>query len=165
MRLDRLVRDLLSFSKPLQPRLADVEMTALVREAVRSLRADAEAAHVALDVEDSSERFVRGDPDSIHIALVNVLQNAIQASPDGGKIRIAVGNGASEVNVVVDDEGAGVPNDAIDRMFEPFFTTRATGSGLGLAILDRIMKAHGGHVRVVNLPHRGARFELAFPAK
>lgn len=162
MRLDRLVRDLLSFSKPLQPQLVEVDLSALVRDAVRSLRADAAAARVELEVADRTESFVRGDADTIHVALVNVLQNAIQASPDGGKIRIALANGGAELRVRVDDEGDGVPTDAMKRVFEPFFTTRATGSGLGLAILDRIMKAHGGSVRVSNLPEKGARFELVF---
>lgn len=162
MRLDRLVRDLLSFSKRLEPKLADVEIAVLVREAVRSLRADAEGARVALSVDVAGDQLVRGDPDTIHIALVNVLQNAIQASPRGGVVRVTMADGASDVRVFVDDEGDGVPSHAIDRMFEPFFTTRATGSGLGLAILDRIMKAHGGQVKVTNLPDKGARFELVF---
>lgn len=162
MRLDRLVRDLLSFSKPMEPKLVDVDMGALVREAVRSLRMYAENARVELAVEPSSEQLVRCDPDSVHVALVNVVQNAIQSSPEGGAVRIAMASRGVEVSVVVEDAGDGVPNDAIERMFEPFFTTRATGSGLGLAILDRIMKAHGGTVRVANLPGKGARFELVF---
>ncbi len=162
MRLDRLVRDLLSFSKPLEPKVGDVEMAALVRDAVRSLRADAENARVMLSVEASGEQMVRGDPDTLHVALVNVLQNAIQASPNGGTVRVTMANGGSDVRVFVEDEGDGVPTHAIERMFEPFFTTRATGSGLGLAILDRIMKAHGGRVQVTNLPAKGARFELVF---
>jgi signal transduction histidine kinase len=161
-RLDRLVADLLSFSKPLEPRIVDVEMRTLVRHAVRSVRADAESANVELTVEEGPERSVRADPDSIQLALMNVLKNAIQASPAGGTVRVALAHAADGVHVTIDDEGAGVPANVIADIFKPFVTTRATGSGLGLAILDRVMRAHGGHVHVENLPERGARFELVF---
>lgn len=162
LRLDRLVADLLSFSKPLEPKVVDVEMTALVRQAVRSLRADADAANVELEVEDSPERIVRGDADSLLLAVLNVLKNAIQASPCGGKVRIALSDGSGAVRITIDDEGSGVPAGVLADIFKPFVTTRATGSGLGLAVLDRVMKAHGGYVRVENLPEGGARFELVF---
>lgn len=162
LRLDRLVADLLSFSKPLEPKVVDVEMNRLVRHAVRSVRADAEDANVKLVVEEGPERIVRADPDSIFVALMNVLKNAIQASPAGGTVRVALSNDDVGVHVTVDDEGAGVPANVIADIFKPFVTTRPTGSGLGLAILDRVMRAHGGHVRVENLPERGARFELVF---
>lgn len=162
LRLDRLVADLLSFSKPLEPKIEDVEMTGLVRQAARSLRADADAANVALAVEDGPERVVRGDPDSLLLAIVNVLKNAIQASPAGGTVRVSVSNGNTDVRITIDDEGSGIPADVLADIFKPFVTTRATGSGLGLAVLDRVMKTHGGHVRVENLPERGARFELVF---
>lgn len=162
LRLDRLVADLLSFSKPLEPKVVDVEMSGLARQAVRSLRADADAAKVELAIADGPERTVRGDPDTILLGLLNVVKNAIQASPQGGIVRVALSNGNDEVRVTIDDEGAGVPADVIADIFKPFVTTRATGSGLGLAVLDRVMKAHGGHVRVENLPEKGARFELVF---
>lgn len=139
-----------------------MEMNGLVRHAVRSVRADAEEAKVALAVEEGPERIVRADPDSILVALMNVLKNAIQASPAGGTVRVALSNDDDGVHVTVDDEGAGVPANVIADIFKPFVTTRATGSGLGLAILDRVMRAHGGHVRVENLPERGARFDLVF---
>jgi signal transduction histidine kinase len=162
LRLDRLVRDLLSFSKPLVPRVEDVEMCGLLRQAVRSVRAAADDAHVEISVDEGPEPTVRGDADSILVALVNVLHNAIQASPDGGTVRVALANGNSGVRVTVDDEGKGVPPGELERIFKPFVTTRATGSGLGLAILDRVMRAHGGRVQVKNLPEKGARFELIF---
>lgn len=165
LRLDRLVADLLSFSKPLDPKLVDVEMTGLVRHAVRALRGDAESANVQLSVDDGPERVVRGDPDSLLLALMNVLKNAIQASPRGGKVRIGLSRAADEsggVRVTIDDEGAGVSAEVLADIFKPFVTTRATGSGLGLAILDRVMRAHGGRVDVQNLPDGGARFELVF---
>lgn len=162
LRLDRLVADLLSFSKPLEPKLVDVELTGLVRHAVRLVRADADAAMISLSIDAGAERVVRGDPDSLLLALVNVVKNAIQASPRGGTVRVAVTNGDGDVRVRIDDEGSGVPPSVLADIFKPFVTTRATGSGLGLAVLDRVMKAHGGHVRVENLSERGARFELVF---
>jgi signal transduction histidine kinase len=162
LRLDRLVRDLLSFSKPLTPSFTAVDMSDLVRGAVRSLKADAEGAGVALAIRGDGAQLVRGDPDSILIAIVNVLRNAIESSPAGSTVRVGLTASGGELSVTVDDEGDGVPAGVTTQIFKPFFTTRATGSGLGLAILDRIMKAHGGRVHVHNLPTRGARFELVF---
>lgn len=164
VRLDRLVRDLLSFSKPLTPSFTAVHMTDLVRNAVRSLKADADAAGVVLAMHEEGEQLVRGDADSILMAIVNVLRNAIESSPRGSTVRVKLTASGSELCVTVDDEGEGVPPGVTAQIFKPFFTTRATGSGLGLAILDRIMKAHGGRVHVENLPTRGARFELIFVA-
>lgn len=165
LRLDRLVRDLLSFSKPLTPSFTAVHMTDLVRTAMRSLKADADAAGVALVMQDESDQLVRGDADSILMAIVNVLRNAIESSPRGSTVHVELTASGGELCVTVDDEGEGVPSGVTSQIFKPFFTTRATGSGLGLAILDRIMKAHGGRVQVHNLPTRGARFALFFVAQ
>jgi signal transduction histidine kinase len=164
LRLDRLVRDLLLFSKPLEPTFTEVQMSDLVRSAMRSLSADAAAASVEFAMEEGAEQLARGDADSIFMAIVNVLRNAIESSPKGGTVHVRMTSRGGELRIAIDDEGSGVPEDAAVHLFKPFFTTRATGSGLGLAILDRIMRAHGGHVRVSNLPSRGARFELVFVA-
>ncbi len=165
LRLDRLVRDLLSFSKPLTPRFTTVDMTDLLRNAMRSLKADADTAGVALAMQAEGERLVCGDADGILMAIVNVLRNAIESSPRGSTVHVGVTANGGELCVTVDDEGEGVPAGVATQIFKPFFTTRATGSGLGLAILDRIMRAHGGRVHVQNLPTRGARFELVFVAE
>lgn len=165
LRLDRLVRDLLSFSKPLTPSFTAVHMTDLVRNAMRVLKADADAAGVTLVVQEGSEQLVRGDADSILMAIVNVLRNAIESSPRGSTVHVDLTTRGGELCVTVDDEGEGLPAGVTAHIFKPFFTTRATGSGLGLAILDRIMKAHGGRIHVQNLPTRGARFELFFVAQ
>jgi signal transduction histidine kinase len=162
LRLDRLVRDLLSFSKPLTPSFTAVHMTDLVRNAMRSLKADADAAGVALVMQEESDQLVRGDADSILMAIVNVLRNAIESSPRGSTVHVELTASGGELCVTVDDEGEGVPAGVTAQIFKPFFTTRATGSGLGLAILDRIMRAHGGRIHVQNLPTRGARFALFF---
>jgi signal transduction histidine kinase len=160
-RLDRLVQDLLCFTRPLQPRLGAVELSEVIRGATAMLQPRAAEAQVRLEVEPGSSQELRADPDHLHMALSNVLQNAIEASPQGGCVRVNVVSRDGELSLCIDDEGSGVPAELITRVFEPFFTTRAQGSGLGLAITRLIMKAHGGDVRVSNLG-RGARFELVF---
>jgi len=161
-RLDRLVEDLLSFTRPLQPRLANVELTDLIRSVTALAEPRATAARVRLDVDPGPQQHLHADLDQLHMALGNVLQNAIEASPQGGCVRVQVNRFDGQLSLRIEDEGAGVPAELLDRVFEPFFTTRAQGSGLGLAITNRIMKAHGGEVRVSNLASRGARFELVF---
>ena len=161
-RLDRLVEDLLSFTRPLQPRLANVELTDLIRSVTALAEPRAAAARVHLEVDPGPQQELHADLDQLHMALGNVLQNAIEASPQDGCVRVQVNRLDGQLSLRVEDEGAGVPAELLDRVFEPFFTTRAQGSGLGLAITKRIMKAHGGEVRVSNLSSRGARFELVF---
>jgi len=164
-RLDRMVQDLLCYTRPLQPRLSSMELTQVIRNVAALAGPRAAEGRVRLEVELGPQHHLQGDLDHLHMALANVLQNAIEASPQGSCVRVEVHRGEGQVSVRVDDEGGGVPAGVIERVFEPFFTTRARGSGLGLAITQRIMKAHGGEVRVSNLARRGARFELVFGHK
>jgi signal transduction histidine kinase len=115
------------------------------------------------------------DPMLVHRALVNVVRNAVQAMREGGgvcELRVGVerralpdsaGSPRSYTAVTVRDSGPGIPAGVMERMFNPFFTTRATGTGLGLAIVHRIMDAHGGRVLVRNAEGGGAIVELLLP--
>jgi len=106
-------------------------------------------------------------------ALVNLVRNAVEAMEGRGRLcvgaRVAIeldGSGAERGWAVlsVRDSGPGIPPDVVERMFNPFFTTRATGTGLGLAIVHRILDAHAGRVEVVSREGDGATVELWFPA-
>jgi signal transduction histidine kinase len=95
---------------------------------------------------------------------MNLVLNAIQATPHGGSVRVVAGVEAGAVCLCVDDSGPGVPPNARDRIFEPFFTTKDSGTGLGLPLVHSIVQQHGGTIVVEASPAGGARFHIRLPA-
>lgn len=105
------------------------------------------------------------DPAQLKQVFVNIVTNAIQAMPGGGAIRIALRNGGGDIlECVVEDTGPGFADAALDRAFDPFFTTRPNGTGLGLAIAHKIMNQHRATIEASNRSEGGARLALRFPA-
>ncbi len=173
--LNAIVGDVLSFAREIRPRLREVEVSLLLDRVV-SLHAPAiAAAKVALVREDHRQPALVAcvDPDLIVQALLNLVRNAVDAMMIAGG---TVGGGADEVRqltldarhdesqlvLIVRDNGPGIAEQDIDRIFNPFFTTRSTGTGLGLPIVHRIVDVHGGTISVYN--DSGAVFEMRLPA-
>ena len=98
--------------------------------------------------------------------MVNLVSNALQAPGRKGPVRVTVAmSGAERIRITVTDDGDGVSAEIADRIFRPFFTTRATGTGLGLAVVQRIVRAHGGELSHHTPPGGGAAFELQMPLR
>ncbi len=106
---------------------------------------------------------VRADAGQIHQVLVNLLLNAVQAMPDGGTVEIATWAEEGVAVVEVRDHGAGLPDVPVERLFEPFYTTKAAGTGLGLHVCRRIAQSHGGRLDAANAEGDGAAFRLVLP--
>jgi two-component system sensor histidine kinase CreC len=148
----------------------EVELSALAAEAIESLRPAAEARGVKLVSRGGGEVSVRGERFLIRGALVNMLQNALEFSPEGGEVAVearsrAEGRGAE---IGVTDAGPGIPDYAIERVFERFYSlprpdTGKKSSGLGLSFAREAASLHGGEVRLENLPERGAQATLVLP--
>jgi signal transduction histidine kinase len=143
--------------------LADVAREAMD---VVSLRASTQGVRVVL--ESPEPAVVQVEPISMVEAVANVVDNAVQASPRGGLVRLDVGLGPSPNTIRLDvrDEGPGIPDDAIEKVFHPFFTTKAVGegTGLGLAIARRILEEHGGDIGASSRLEAGAHVWLELPA-
>ena len=164
-RLERLVTDLLDLGRPLAPRFGTVDLESLVEASVGVLQGRSECEGVELAIgRPSAPVLAVVDPDLLQLALLNVIRNAAQASPAGARVTIAVGHLADEAAIVIDDLGSGFSDDVQRRMFEPFFTTRATGTGIGLAVVRRVVEACAGRVEIGESPGAGGRVMLAFPA-
>jgi signal transduction histidine kinase len=103
---------------------------------------------------------VRARGDEFKEVLVNLLENARAALPDGGRVEVEAESTGGEVEVRVHDDGTGIPSDVLTRVFEPHFSTRATGSGLGLAIVRRLVDSWGGRVQAKSEPGRGTVISL-----
>ena len=165
IRLEDIVRDLLDTVRPLEPRPRPVALGELVHRALGQLihgREELPAPRVVFD-EAPDVPNLSGDETLLQLAVTHLMRNAIQASPDGGTVHVAVRHVPDGVSLVVEDEGPGIAGLDPQRVFEPFFLTRANGRGLGLAIVRRVVLAHGGKVRAGARPEGGARFELVLP--
>jgi two-component system sensor histidine kinase FlrB len=110
------------------------------------------------------DAYVRGNRKALAGALSNLLDNARQACAGGGWVQLEGEYTAGAVVVRVIDSGAGIAREVQERLFEPFFTTRAEGTGLGLAIVRSVVEAHGGEVEVRSAPGQGAAFTVRLPA-
>jgi two-component system sensor histidine kinase HydH len=168
-RLNRMVGDLLDYSRPLQPALEPLLLQPLIEAAVAAARRQigpAEGA-VQLDLQVApGVTTLRADARLLRQALVNLLLNAYQAMPRGGRLEVRAGTAALDgkpcTEIAIRDSGGGIPPDALSRIFQPFFTTKATGTGLGLAVVRRIIEGHGGAV-AVGRPAIGAEFLVRLP--
>lgn len=160
-----ITQRLLELSRSDPAPAARVVLATLLAELQRVTRHQLERKSIALEVAASGTLGVRGNAGELLQALVNLVLNARDASPAGSVVRISTTREGDQVLLDVDDEGPGVPPEAIERIFEPFFTTkpRGEGTGLGLSLVAAIVEGHGGSIVVTRAPTGGARFRLRLP--
>ncbi|MCI0359251.1 MAG: ATP-binding protein [Planctomycetaceae bacterium] len=161
--LEATVSDLLHFSSDREPQWLTFSVRGLLSEICESLAPQLAAQGIRHEIDCPNELSVRADRDMLRRALLNLVLNAVDAMPGGGLLTITVCPSAAGLEIEVGDSGPGIAADLIDRLFEPFVTTKSHGTGLGLAIVERIAKAHGGHVVAMNGAEGGAAFTLTIP--
>lgn len=163
-RLNRVVQTLVDFSRPVELRLLDQDLRAIVH-------AVAELEEIALQSQGITLRVRTGalplpvhvDADLIKQVLLNLAQNASHAMPNGGFLDIAATREGREAVLTVRDTGVGIPVEQLDKIFNLYFTTKATGSGIGLAMTYRVMQLHNGKIEVESTPGMGTAFTLRLP--
>jgi two-component system sensor histidine kinase FlrB len=163
--LERLIQDMLLFVKGARLTSTSFPLAVLLEEITHTLEPHAAARNVSLQLAAAdTELQLTGDRQAISGALINLIENALQASSAGGSVELTVsGLGSPFAAFQVTDSGAGIPADARERLFEPFFTTRGEGSGLGLAIVRQVAEAHGGWVEWSPRKAGGSTFTLFLP--
>lgn len=162
--LERLIGDMLLFVNGKTGCLESVAATDLLAELRQVV--EPQTAHRGLRfsiVDNSAAATVTADRKALSGALVSLLENAMQASPPGGRVTLTCEAGEKTLLFRVRDEGSGIPLEIQARLFEPFFTTRAEGTGLGLAIVRGVAQSLGGCVEVVSAPGRGSEFIMRLP--
>lgn len=170
-RITRIVRQLLNLARPYDLRRAPVSLARLSAEVLELLEADAERASVALAAALDDDVLVNVDRDLAQQVLLNICANGLQATPPGGRLRVEcvaegrVSEGARFAAVRISDTGAGIAEENLRRLYEPFFTTKeiGQGTGLGLAVSRRIVEEHGGWIEVTNQVEGGALFTVYLP--
>jgi PAS domain S-box-containing protein len=166
-RVSRLVQGLLSFARPTAPQRGPVNLNDVVREILTLAERQYEKTglRIATALDQDLPSFI-GDPSALQQVTLNLVSNAHQAMNGRGDVRIVtrrIPGRADWIELVVSDNGPGIPSDVIGRIFDPFFTTKSGGTGLGLAISYRIVQEHDGTMDVKSVPGEGATFVLAFP--
>ncbi len=163
-RLNRLLGNLLDFARPRAPQRQRLEVESLVDSVIGLVAHAAEGQRVRLHKEVSpSGATLDCDGEQLKQVILNLVLNAVQAMPDGGDVRLVARSGESEMVIEVIDEGVGVDPEDLDKLFNPFFTTKESGTGLGLAVAHQIVGQHGGVLRACNNPDRGMTFSIFLP--
>lgn len=163
--LNHLVSQILEFSRPVQLHLTTQPLGPILEKAVASVRADAHLSKkVLLALRSPYEPIeVPVDPSWLERALLNLILNAYQATPEEGRIDVVLSRDAAGAKITVQDTGTGILPEHCDQLFSPFFTTKAKGTGLGLAEVQKIVQAHGGKIDVQSQVGKGTLFSLYLP--
>lgn len=162
-RLNAIVGDLLDFARPSKPSIRPEPVEPILDEVLAAALAQAAPAlEVVRDVEESLPP-VPADARQLRQALLNVAQNAVQAMPQGGRLTVRARQDGEELRIELADTGPGVPAELREKVFEPFFSTRATGTGLGLAVVRRVLQDHRGTAAVEEAPGGGTAVVLRLP--
>ena len=169
-RLNRLVRDLLTYARPVEPQWSTIDLGELVRGALGVARKDPVVSMTNVDVEievDGVEGTIEGDKDLLQRVFANIVANAMQAMPEGGVLTVRGEpveiEGGPGIAVRFMDTGEGMDTLVRARARDPFFTTKSSGTGLGLAIVERIVKAHGGTVMLQSSGQEGSTVSITLP--
>lgn len=162
-RLNKLVSTLIDASRPRASVFVMLDIAQLIRNTAALLRAQAEAKNIVLSVESTEPVTLEADADQMTQVLMNLLMNAIQILPSGGKINVQMYQERDMVLIEIADNGPGITVENQAKIFEPFFTQRAGGVGLGLAIVRQIVEAHQGEIFCSSSQSGGAQFTISLP--
>jgi len=164
LRLDRVVKTFLDFTRPVELKLANVPLQELMGEIVELARPQADAAGIRVSVEQQAEGAeVRVDRDLLKQAVLNVVVNAMQAMPEGGDLRFEAAANEDTAEIRISDTGGGIPPELRDKIFRLYFTTRPEGSGIGLAMTFRIVQLHDGTIDFTSDLGKGTTFMIRLP--
>ena len=165
-RVERRIAHLLKFAKEEDYVLAPANLAAIVDSALTQMRSKLDAARVAAVRNYIAGPTVVADAEKLKQVFANVLDNAIDAFdgvPENRRIELFIENGGNDAVVRIRDNGSGIPPEKVDRIFNPFFTTKEKGTGLGMAISKKIVEAHAGTMDVASEVGRGTEFLVSLP--
>jgi hypothetical protein len=164
LRLDRVVKTFLDFTRPVELNLTTVALDGLLGEIVDLARPQAASGGIRIETRRQAEGAeVRIDRDLLKQAMLNVVMNAMEAMPDGGELRLESSATAEAAEIRISDTGPGIPAELRDKIFRLYFTTRKEGSGIGLAMTFRIVQLHDGTIDFTSEAGQGTTFVIRLP--
>lgn len=158
--MDRIISDFLSFAKPAELNISDIDLKTIIENCVTAVTG--ERGNIKLNLDINGLPVIKGDEVFLRQAFTNLIQNAVEAMPQGGELAINASSKGNFLDVAISDAGHGIAENIMDKIFLPFFTTKENGTGLGLAIVHKIVVSHGGNI-FVDSCDKGTIFRIRFP--
>jgi len=148
-RLTALLNDFLTFARPPELHTSEQDVVDIVRHVIELERPLAERRNVTLAMQSHEPVVANVDAGKLHQIIQNLVRNGLEATVDGGRVEVEVANGASGAfHIIVQDNGSGIPDEVLPRIFEPFFSTKESGTGMGMAIVHSLVAMHGGKIEI-----------------
>jgi len=166
-RLNRVITELLEFARPTDLKLKETEVNSLIAHSVRLIEKEAAIKNISIKLDLSQQPLsAEIDADRFSQCLLNLYLNSLQAMEKGGQLHIKdyLKNG-NVIGIEIRDTGTGIRAENLNKIFDPYYTTKTKGTGLGLAIVYKIIEAHNGNVKVRSVPGQGTTFSIDIPAK
>jgi PAS domain S-box-containing protein len=162
-RLDRVVKTFLDFNRPVNPQMKVVDLSELIQDLNRLIKPETVEKNIAVVLDCPDGVLIDGDRDLLKQAVLNVLMNAIEAMPEGGKLTVSTRRSGSLTQLSIADTGGGIPPEVQDRIFNLYFSTKTRGSGIGLAMAFRFVQLHNGKLEFTSQSGAGTTFRFTFP--
>ncbi len=165
--LNRVISELLEFARPTELSLELADINSLLKNSVRLIQREATAKDIQIDLTLSKDVMdTHIDPDRLSQCLLNLYINALQSMDKGGQLSIqSAMSKDGRVSIQVHDTGAGINPEDLDRIFDPYYTTKPKGTGLGLAIVHKIVEGHDGQIKVRSILGQGSTFTITLPVR
>ncbi len=165
-RLNTIITDFLNYARPRIPNLSPCQIEKIVDKNITFLTPQIQSQGYTVHSRfEETLPEIYADADMLYQAFLNILMNAMQAMPKGGNIHVIVDSIDNMVKISIEDSGPGISEDIIEKIWDPFFTTKDMGTGLGLGIVKNIVKAHDGRIVIENAPAGGTRVAIDLPIK
>jgi len=162
-RINASVSDFLEFARPSETTMTELNLADTVRSSLKQVQPQAMKREIKIVSHVEDPVLIMGDDEKIHQVLLNLLLNAVDATPELSTITVALKSEEEDALITIEDSGPGISTADLSRIFEPFFTTKSTGTGLGLAIAKSIVERHKGRIQLENISNSGARAEIRLP--
>jgi two-component system sensor histidine kinase HydH len=165
-RLNRVVGQLLEFARPVKVEPKPTDLNILVDESAKLIERQAGEKKITVKTNNSTRaEEIRVDSDHVNQVLLNLYLNAIESMEAGGELNVdlSTNDETNEIEISVSDNGCGIPQKDLAKIFDPYFTTKSSGTGLGLAIAHNIVEAMGGTIKVKSNPGKGTKFTIKIP--
>jgi len=160
--LKKIVSDFLNYAKPHTPSTCKCSLKNEIDEIINLVRNEAAKKSIAIQKFFKGTPVVAADKDHLHQILLNIMRNAIDVTPNRGKITISAAEIKNRIVCTIEDTGPGIPVEIKDRIFSPFFSTKENGTGLGLSIVKSLAEANGAEIRIATAEKSGTKFEVSF---
>ncbi len=161
--MEKILNNLFDFTREIKITLKPTDPAALIKDVINLLQTDFKRQHIQLTLDIENIPLVKIDKEQIHLALVHILKNSVEAMPKGGSLSISLQHQRGNILITIQDSGCGILNGHSKRITEPFFTTKVYGTGLGLSFAQKAIDLHGGSLTFEQAENRGTIVRVELP--